>query len=444
MISSISKILLSFQASLLNFLLGHLLFTSGLLVALGAGLAWRPRFIKKWGPWLLFVLILVLELKVLTGVAQVTVERFDHRHSSRYATKGTPVGGDTVQYSPTVSYEEVTTREETLTFSDQLFEVAGLAALPGWNGRGSYSSNVVDVTDTLEKTPFATVVRRHLTFTHFRPIKLDASLINLDLSFLSGSVAYQTDFQAEYRFRNPLDQRAKIRFTFPLPADSGTLSDFQMTLNGETVPQRFERELGAKEEAVVKVSYRNKGRRSWTYTPTRRRAPIDHLKLTLTSDNSRIKFRRDSLFPTSQNSESWCWELDGVITSQDISLFFPASSHRESLKRYLNFAPLALLLFAGGLVAILSTPGRSAAALSVYAAGFVMTSYLWSYFGFAPAIVAGALCGCVAAARILHPAGRQLSLVAGLASLAFCLSPFTGLLLACLGLVVLVRLTGHS
>lgn len=383
--------------------------------------------------------VVIIQLKLLGVVGERTLHRMALQSNARYTTNAVQTGGDTVQYSPTVSYEEVTTREETLTFSEQRFEKIGLASLPGWNGLRTYHQNVTKVHDSLEKTPHATIVRRKLTFTQRKPISLDATAIELDLKFVPSSVAYQADFRAEYRFRNPLKERAVIRFLFPLPGDSGTLSDFRISCDGETVSREFEQEVPGGQEVLVLVSYRNKGRRSWTYSPTQRRSQVDQLHLRVSSDNSDLKFRNDSLFPTEQKDQIWTWNLNRVITSQDISLFFPTGSKRERASRLLAYSPLGLILLGIG-AAGFGTPKSALATTLSFSGGIVITSYLWTFLPFAMAVILGAGSGCVVIGSLSRSRTRIWCLLVGLTPLLFCWQSKVGLSLVGLGLASLLGL----
>lgn len=438
MVYALSHNLLRLYTTLVDFCTDHLLALALALLAaaIGVAAALRPTRVKQLGYWVLFPCLLILLAQLLGVVGRETLERMDLAASSRYTTSGSSAGGDTLQYSPTVSYEVLTQREETLSFSEKSFEVRGLASLPGWNGN-SYNEDVVSVEDHLEKTVHATLVRRKLVFSHRIPIKLEASLLNLDLKFSPDSIAYQATFEAEYRFRNPLDNEARIRFRFPLPLDSGTLSDFTITCNGKPSEAEWEDLLPAGQSVVVKVAYKNKGRRSWTYSPTQRRALVDQLKLKVRSDNSRLKFRRDSLFPTSQKGETWDWDLDGVITPQDISLFFPTNTRREGVARFLTFAPIALVGFALALLAWSPQPRRISVAICAYAGGFILVSYLWTYLGFFSAIATGTLVGCGVSLWILGRRGWRPCLVALLLPTAFFFEANTGLCLVSAGLALI-------
>ena len=425
---------------LLTFGLDHLY----LSIALAAGLAllWRyhPRGPKTILLFFGLPLLLWVEISVLNVIRQDTHQRMVERENSPYTTVDSPSGGDTRQYAPTAAFEEVTTRQESLTFSDQMFQRVGLEALPGWNGtRWHRSQGIKKIEDRLERTPHATFLKRDIVFSNFRPIAFDLSKIDLKLDFVPDSVAYQADFKAEYLFTNPLSKPAKLRFNFPLPSGSGTLSEFRVTVNGESSSASWEGLVDAGEQVRVNVHYQNLGKRSWSYRPTGQRDSISKLDLHLISDNRLIKFRRNSLFPTSSESGHWEWSLRDVITSQDISLVFPSASKREAVIRLLQVAPLALMSYFL-LLFFWETPDerRLALATLAYSGGFLLTGYLSTYLPLTLATLAG--CSMGAALPICWRGRRAVlpGILGCLVPVAFCWPGSTGLSLGVLGLATLV------
>ena len=412
-----------------------------LILGLFLGFVWYfyPERVKRAGSWVVLILLVWVQMRVLGTVSKETVSRLEMQRHSPYTTVSAPAGGDTVQYAPSAAFEEITTRSQTLTFSDERFEAVGLTALPGWNGYDSYYSDaVIAVEDKLERTPHATFVKRDLTYSYFHPIDFDDSLVALKLDFVPDSTAYHSTFEATYRFRNPRIEKTKVRFTFPLPAQSGTLTDFQMSVNGEESDTQWEGEVEAGQEVEVKVCYRNYGRRSWTYSPTQQRASVRNLRLDLISDNSQIKFRRDSLFPTTEGSGKGSWSLKDVITSQDICVVFPSASKVESVAKLFTFGPLALLTFAL-MPALLgfATPGRAALSSVAYGSGLTLASYLCTEHSLFLSTALGCGVGVGLGLWILGRRCWPLALLFWLVPLTFSWPGCTGLALTAGGMVAL-------
>lgn len=394
--------------------------------------ALRPEQPKKSLLTAALVVATLAQVSLLQAVAGETATRQARARHAVYATRGDQAGGDTVQYAPSAAYQELTTREQTLTFSEHVFETFGLAALPGWSAPDA-APHILNVTDRLEKTPHATFIRRTLEFQQFQSVPLEASLLALDLEFVPDSVAYQAKFSGRFTFTNPLDRPARMRFTFPLPGDSGTLTGFKLTVDGTTSGENvWEGDVDPHQSVTVTVAYQNRGRRSWTYSPTNRRESLGHFRLDLTSDNHRITFRRDSLFPTATYPGGWEWDLQEVITSQDVSLFFPATPKPELTAKAMSFTPLLLILIAAW-VGWTRGPSRALVATVGATLVIVLTSYLWTLLPFSAGLVAGAAVGAALSFRLDH------SPLPWAAWLCFAWPGATGLLLSGLGLVLVFR-----
>ncbi len=423
-----------------DLLTGHLTLTGLLLVGLSAWARFDPKPAARSAQFAVLGVLVLLQLRLLGVLGDATVDRLQARDNAVYASVADQAGGETVQYAPSASYQERTSREQTLTFAQSALQVEGLTALPGWNGLDMEPvDHILAVRDRLEETPHATLVRRSIDFQRYLPLPLDDSLLALNLDFVPSSTAYQADFQASYSFRNPLQKPAVLRFRFPFPEDSGTLRDFQMTVNGRPSPPEWEGEVEAGGQVQVKVAYQHRGRRSWTYSPTSQREAIGHLKFGLNSDNSGIRFRRDSLFPNSSAGDTWTWDLDDVITSQDISLDFPATPKPELVRKTLTFAPLGLLLYLGALALVIGGKPRTLLQASLcYAGGVALASYLWTFLAFGWGLFWGGTVGCGLG---LWCAGRGAlgpAVLGWLTWLAFAWPGWTGLLLTGLGLGLVV------
>lgn len=423
-----------------NLLANHIVLTVLLLVGLAAWVRFDPKPAARGAQFAVLGVLVFLQAQVLSSLSQTTLERFDDRHNALYATAADQAGDDTVQYAPSASYQELSTREETLMLSNHALQIEGLSALPGWNGIGlEPSQHILAVRDRLEETPHATLVRRSIDFQRYLPLALESSLMTLALDFVPNSVAYQAKFSALYTFQNPLPTKSVLRFTFPLPDDSGTLQNFEMLVNGKRCGTEWEGEVEPQGKVEVKVSYDNRGRRSWSYSPTHRREAIGNLSLALTSDNSRIVFRKDSLFPQSQDSGSWDWNLQNVITSQDISLFFPTTPKKELVEKTLSFAPLGSLLYLAALALTMGPrPRVLLPATLAYGGGVVLASYLWTFFSFEWGLFWGGTVGCLLGLWICGRQGLSPVLLGWLTWLAFGCPGYTGLLLTSLGLLLLL------
>lgn len=142
---------------------------------------------------------------------------------------------------------------------------------------------------------------------------------------------------------------------------SGTLSNFRLTVDGRafragdlTNGSRWEGEVAAGKTVKVNVTYRNQGARSWSYALGGRREAVGAFDLSVNADRP-AKFGRYTLFPTSQTrgvlggQQTLKWQLQDVITAQDVQVIFTGGNLRETLGKVGHAAPVAV-----GLAAVLA------------------------------------------------------------------------------------------
>ena len=182
-----------------------------------------------------------------------------------------------------------------------------------------------------------------------------------DLNFVDAAVGsrqsyYNGVFDGQYAFVNPLSTPATVRFAFPLPRGSGTLSGFTMTINGQTYSAAdltdisvWEGQVAGGAIVTVRVVYRHQGSRGWSDDLSQRREPVKSFDLTIRADQP-AKFQRYSLFPTSvdrsalRGSQTLRWNLQNAITAQNVAVVFEQGSLRETFAKLHHFTPLSLLL----------------------------------------------------------------------------------------------------
>ncbi|WP_243398195.1 hypothetical protein [Deinococcus koreensis] len=254
-----------------------------------------------------------------------------------------------------------------------------------------------------------------------------------------------------------------MRFAFPLPTGSGTLSNFRLTVDGRDFRASdlvngslWEGEIPARGVVRVSVAYRNQGARSWSYQLGQRREAIKFFNLNITTDRP-AKFQRYTLFPTRQTrnplsgQQSLSWQLQDVITAQDVAVVFAQGSLRETLSKVGAIKPAALALAALLCLAfawsrraspqpLTLRPLALAAALLGLSVGFTLGGVLSAYLSVPLAETLGALAGLGLALLAL---GRALWLPLALGAavpLAFLSGGHAGLLLTALAALILVLL----
>lgn len=415
------------------------------------------------GNWGAALLVFALAYSALGVLGQVVLHRVSAGDSAGSSRSADPDAAPTTQDSPRVTYLTEKTYTRSLVIPPDLLKrvrLEGVQALSPYLTDPT-SENVTKLRDRFRRSGQDVIFTREATLLGEEPIKLDRSRMNLNLDFVSPLQGarrsyYKADFSAQYAFTNPLKTPVTARFVFPLPQGSGTLSDFQVVVDGQELSAAdlvngngWEGQLLAGQTVNVKVNYRHQGARGWSYLLGARREPIRDFALTVKT-NQPAKFKRYSLYPNrlarTLGGTNLAWDLKNVITAQDISLTFTASSLRETLTKLYAFAPLALLL--AGLFGALWTRWRGLsvqplqvglAALGILAGtafGGVLMNYL-------PAYAAGVLGAALAAALALRSLGLSYwppVLIAAALPLAFLLVGHAGLIIVGTGLLVLATL----
>ena len=207
------------------------------------------------------------------------------------------------------------------------------------------------------------------------------------------------------------------------------------------------------------------GARSWSYQLGQRREAIKFFALNITTDRP-AKFQRYTLFPTRQTrsalsgQQTLSWQLQDVITAQDVAVVFAQGSLRETLGKVGAIKPAAVALAALLCLAWAWTGRNSprplplrplplAAAVLGLSVGYTLGGVLSAYISVPRAETAGALAGLGLALLALgRTLGRTLWLPLALGAavpLAFLTGGHAGLLLTLLAALILALLRpGHG
>jgi hypothetical protein len=306
--------------------------------------------------WLPVALVFAVSVFATTVAREGVLERFRVQRDAQFSALEDPAGGQTMQYSPNVSFEREVTYSRLVTipgFLGQKLSTLEAAQLIAPYLVDPASENIKRLADSFKRSGKDLVFTREATVRRNDPVALELADVNVDFSFGdtgAGRSYYSALFSGKYKFKNPNPKPTTLRFSFPLPEQSGTLSDFEFKFAGEVVPQpdlssgyTVEREVAANAEIEVSIKYKNQGAGTWTYDFGLRREPIKNFKLTVNTLRA-IKFLRGSLYPNERGLSSLTWNLKNVVTSQGVVLSFPERSLRETLTKVFSFAPLALLL----------------------------------------------------------------------------------------------------
>lgn len=430
-------------------------------------LSWLAARRDSLGRWALALLALEVGVLALEVVRRSVDLRLSAQVGARATNVSDPNTSPTVQQAPTATYLSERSYTRTLTLPPLLLRVGveGVQVLAPYLQDPS-AENIVRLTDRFTRSGQDVVFSREATLRTQEYITLDSSRVTASLNFVGTSGGgrqsyYNAGFDGQYRFRNPLGVPATLRFAFPLPVGSGTLSGFSMTVNGQSFQAAdlsggsvWEGTVDASAAVDVRVVYRHQGSRGWSYDLSQRREPVRSFDLTIRADQP-AKFQRYSLYPTSVQSAPFSgaqtlrWQLQNAITAQDVAVVFGQGSLRETLAKLHRFAPLGLLLGAGLLTWAasrrLGLPAlRLGAALLGLSLGTVLGGVLTGYLPPFPAELLGAALGLGLALLSLGRGYLPPLLLSALAPLSFLAVGHAGLLLGLLALAALLALLRPS
>lgn len=422
-----------------------------------AGLNWVGSRLPRLGRWALVALAGAAGVLATQVTRRAVDARLGAQLNARYANAADPAGGQTVQSAPRVSLLTTRTYSRSLVLPADVY--ARLNLNGGWETLLPYFGNppgltVQDLREGFTRQGRNLIYTRDVTLQTEEPLGLDTTLARADLRFVDPAggrgTYYNATFSANYTFSNPRQEAARVRFVFPLPSGSGTLSGFRLTVNGQGYRASDLREgsiwegvVPAGQKVRVNVTYRHQGSRGWRYNLSDRREPLRNLDLTVTADRL-AKFERYSLYPTSitrpafGSLQTLRWQLQDVITAQNVSVVFAQGSAREMLAKVGLMEPPALLLAAllapawALLRRLPLPPVHLAGAVLGLALGFVLGGVLTAYLPPVLAVPLGSLVGLTFGMLALGRAYFPPLLVAALLPLTFLVVGHAGLLLTLL------------
>jgi len=408
----------------------------------------RPQ-LNALGVFVLALLLLTLEVFLLTVSKQVTLSRREAEAGSPYTAEAEAPIGTLYQYGPIAAYlrERVFTRTHVLPIQvarqatpEQLRQI--LLSLQRYE---DYTPQAPRVEISVNRVGDQVVLTRSVTMFEEVPITFDRAEVKARFQMHQspgGRPFYHLDFEGSYTFRNPLKEAVRGRFLFPLPEPPGTIEGFQLTVDGDTVTEPNEYGQYAWEGMLVAggtltavVRFRAVLGEGWYYDIGSGRRRTGEFRLTVESDSPPRLLRR-SLFPTERRGNQMVWQLQNVITSQQVRLSFPADvTAYETLVKVLTFYPVALGGF-GGWVALLAllralrvAPLRVLLAVLGVGFGFLMVPVLLTYLNLVWAALIGS--AVVAALGLLTFRAQHAILIVltAIAPLVFLVGDHSGILL---------------
>jgi hypothetical protein len=412
-----------------------------------------PRALRPLGPWLVFVLVLAAGVFVLHVVQLATDARFVAMEYAQNTSGADSDATPMVQGAPHASLVSQKTYRRILTIPPFLVgrvTAEGVGALAPYLTDPSAES-VTRLVDSFRRSGRNVVFQRDATLQVETPIKFEASTVdaNIDLvdpTFGGRRTFYRASFDGKYVVHNTTGKEARVRFAFPLPSGSGTLSEVRFVADGKPVTVTdlssgyvWDGTLAQDATATFEVAYSNQGARGWSYRLSSRREPIAKLDLAVHANRS-PKFARYSLFPTSVShgitgGYTAEWHLANIVTAQDVGLVFARLDVRETLAKMLTYVPNSLFVAIVFVGAFAFRRGyrvgafQASVAVAGYALGLALAGILTWYLP----LVIGVVLGCaIAVVLALRALGRPFALpvvLATLTTLAFLFVTNTSVLL---------------
>ncbi len=321
-----------------------------------------PLALRPLGGWILFVVALAAGVFVLHVVQLATDQRFVAMEYAQNTSGADSDATSMVQNAPRASFVSQKTYRRILTIPPYLLgrvSAEGVGVLAPYLTDPS-AENVTRLVDSFRRSGRNVVFQRDATLQIETPIKLDASTVDanielVDPTFGGRRTFYRASFDGKYVVHNATGREARVRFTFPLPTGSGTLSEVRFLADGKPIAVTdlsngyvWDGTLPQDGKTTFEIAYRNQGARGWAYRLSGRREPIAKLDLAVHANRS-PKFARYSLFPTTVShgiagGYTAEWHLENVVTAQDVGLVFARLDVRETLAKMLTYAPVALFV----------------------------------------------------------------------------------------------------
>lgn len=411
---------------------------------------WRARLTAASGYALVGVFLVACwgALRVVRPLAQQDIS---WRARAEATANPTPDAPPVYQYGPALAALAEKTYTRTLRLPPSFL------ARIGENGVGVLApyltdpsaENVLRLRDTFRRSGRDVVFTREATLLNEEPIPFSDSQVTVNFQRLAGR-AYDANFEGHYSFGNSNAQARDIHFLFTLPQDS-TIQDLHVSVGKEEITEpndggayewKATLPAGAKREAVVR--YRVVGARVWRYDLGSQRRRVQKFGLQAKAGGP-VKFLRGSLQPASQAGSTLTWDLNNVITAQQIALVFPTDTLGQQLYlQALSALPASLVIFLLGVAALglwrgqLASPPRLMGGLLLFALGLGAASVLTIYLGVIAGVLLGPLLGALLATLALERRSLLASLPAALFPVTFLSAQNTGLLVLALAAVTLV------
>ena len=214
--------------------------------------------------------------------------------------------------------------------------------------------------------------------TKTQSVQIESSdvIANLDLQYRQkGLIWYSTytvDFDANYRFVNPLDQPATLTVQYAFPAANTLYDNFKFEVNGVAVLPANDLSRGLnstitlkpRETASVYVAYRSRGLDRWLYEFGQGITNVKNFKMIVTTNFKEFDFPQQTVAASTKESTAngWKlgWQFDSLVAGFDVGVETPKKLQPGALSSQMSFfAPVSLLFFFAVLVIIGAVRGAN-------------------------------------------------------------------------------------
>lgn len=412
-------------------------------------LLWRSAIAKGAG-YALVVLLAIVFWAVLRTTQQVARIDQKWRETAEATTNSVPDAPPVTQTGPALASLEERIYTRTLTLPPNFLERLGA------EGVGTLAPYLTDPTDinisrlkdTFRRSGRDVVFTRQATRLDEVPMPFADSQVSVRFHRLAGR-AYDALFEGRYLIRNATDKALKAQFIFNLP-EAGTVRELKVSVGVQAVTDpdsagayRWTDVLQAGETREALVKYRVVGARLWHYDLGSSRRRVQNFQLNAFLDG-KAGFGRGSLQPTANSDRALTWQLENVVTAQQVALVFPPDTWaKQGYLQVLSALPASFILFLIGVLAMgarerrILAPFPLAASLTLFALGLGATTVLAVYFVPLVSVIVAPLLGAALATSVL---GRRFSIVvlpAALVPAAFLSAQNSGLLILLLALATL-------
>ena len=411
-----------------------------------------PRLVAA-GAVALALLLLALGVFLLNSAVDAVLESREVEAMSPYASGEEAPVGTLYQYGPVAAHlrEQTYTRDYLLPVQVVQLPMKGgtpvaQALLPYLQEQVAYTAKAPEVEVSVRRVGEEWVVTRKVTMLEEVPITMERAEVNARFRTRRGDrgrSVYQLHFTGQYAFRNSLNSDIRARFVFPIPEPPGTIEGFQLKVGEQVVTEptpeglyAWEGTLRAGEATTAVAQFQATVGSGWFYDIGSGRRRTGDFRLVVESD-SPPRLLRGSLAPTERRGRQTVWHLQNVITSQSVSLGFPAdTTGHETMVKVLRFYPVALMVYGawGLLLALLGVLRVSAIRwlLSVpgVGVGFFLVPVLLNYVTIGWAALVGSAVAIGLGLFMLQGRHAPLVLLSAALPLAFLVVDHSALLLA--------------